>query len=119
MINTQDHSMAHANGYSGAIKVPILGKESILVDYELWRNYVVHDLLSNIHTATYVLICDTNLAKLDYVPQFMRQFEQEKEKLKIDSRLLIYDQIRPGETSKSRKTKAEVEVLQISLQESY
>nr|POE53554.1 pentafunctional arom polypeptide [Quercus suber] len=100
---------ATTNGTTGAIKVPILGKDSIIVDYGLWRNYVVHDLLENITSSTYVLICDTNLAKLDYVPFFRDQFEAEKQRLGKDTRLLVYDQIRPGETSKSRKTKAAVE----------
>ncbi|QIW97147.1 hypothetical protein AMS68_002665 [Peltaster fructicola] len=97
---------------TSATIVPILGKDSIIIDYNLWQTYVVQDLLANIKTSTYVLICDTNLAKLHYVPVFKQQFEAEREKLgktESDIRLLIYDQIRPGETSKSRKTKAQVE----------
>ncbi|KAH9825956.1 Pentafunctional AROM polypeptide [Teratosphaeria destructans] len=94
---------------SSATKVPILGKDSIIVDYGLWRTYIVPDLLRNIPSSTYVLICDTNLAKLDYVSAFSTQFEAERERLGKDARLLIYDSIKPGETSKSRKTKAAVE----------
>ena len=97
---------------SVATKVPILGKESIVVDYGLWENFVVGDLLSNILSTTYILFCDTNLAKLDYVPSFQKRFEKERERLgkkEEEARLLIYDRIQPGETSKSRKTKAEVE----------
>ncbi|KAK6406964.1 3-dehydroquinate dehydratase (3-dehydroquinase), partial [Oleoguttula sp. CCFEE 5521] len=93
-------------------KVPILGKESIIVDYGLWKNYVAKDLLANITTSPYVLVCDTNLAKLDYVSNFQQSFNAEREKLGKrveDVRLLIYDRVTPGETSKSRKTKAEVE----------
>ncbi|KAK6438532.1 3-dehydroquinate dehydratase (3-dehydroquinase) [Oleoguttula sp. CCFEE 5521] len=93
-------------------KVPILGKESIIVDYGLWQNYVAKDLLANIQTSTYVLVCDTNLAKLEYVSTFRKAFHEEREKLEKteeDVRLLIYDRVTPGETSKSRKTKAEVE----------
>ncbi|KAK3068775.1 3-dehydroquinate dehydratase (3-dehydroquinase), partial [Teratosphaeriaceae sp. CCFEE 6253] len=109
--------MADSNGTSKvkrttATTVQILGKDSIVVDYGLWQNYVPVDLLQNIATSTYVLICDTNLAKLDYVSNFRTRFESEREsmgKRPEDARLLIYDRIRPGETSKSRKTKAEVE----------
>lgn len=99
--------MATTNGTTTtATKVPILGKESIIVDYGLWRNYIARDLLENIPSSTYVLVCDENLAKLEYVDVFRREFERLK---KGDARLLVYDRVRPGETSKSRKTKAEVE----------
>lgn len=97
---------------STAIKVPILGKESIIVDYGLWRTFVVADILRNIPSSTYVLICDSNLAKLDYVSMFKTRFEAERESLgkqADEARLLIYDQVKPGETSKSRKTKAQIE----------
>ncbi|WPG99967.1 pentafunctional arom polypeptide [Acrodontium crateriforme] len=100
------------NGTSTASKVPILGKETIIVDYDLWRNYVVPDLLSNVKSSTYVLICDTNLAKLPYVTEFKSRFEAEREKqgkTAEEARLLIYDSVKPGETSKSRKTKAVIE----------
>lgn len=104
--------MSPTTATDGAIKVPILGKETIIVDYGLWRNFVVKDLLANIPSSSYVLICDSNLAKLDYVPTFKKQFEEERERLgktAQQARLLIYDRIRPGERSKSRKTKADVE----------
>ena len=105
--------MAATNGdISTVIKVPILGKESIIVDYGLWRHYVVSDILQNIPSSTYVLICDSNLAKLDYVSWFRTRFEAEREsigKRADETRLLIYDQVKPGETSKSRKTKADIE----------
>ncbi|KAK3714342.1 3-dehydroquinate dehydratase (3-dehydroquinase) [Vermiconidia calcicola] len=104
--------MEETNSTSTAVKVPILGKESIIVDYGLWRQYVVTDILRHLPSSTYVLICDSNLAKLEYVPQFQARFEAEREsqgKAPEEARLLIYDRIKPGETSKSRKTKAEVE----------
>jgi len=104
--------MATGNRSSGAIKVPILGKDSIIVDYGLWQDFVVDDLLRNVPSSTYVLICDTNLAKLEYVPFFKQRFEAERESLgkrEDETRLLIYDRVKPGETSKSRKTKADVE----------
>ena len=100
------------NGVSGAITVPILGKDSIIVDYGLWRHFIVNDILRNIPSSTYVLICDSNLAKLDCVSQFKTRFDTERESLgkrAEDTRLLIYDRVKPGETSKSRRTKAEIE----------
>lgn len=93
--------------------VPILGKDSIIVDYGFWASgYCARDLLQNIPSTTYILICDQNLAKLDYVPAFRRSFETELQHQGKDpsqTRLLIYDKIIPGETSKSRGVKAEVE----------
>ena len=103
------------NGLSSegtAIKVPILGKESIIVDYGLWNHFIANDILRHIPSSTYVLICDSNLAKLDYVPAFLKHFEAERESLgksADEARLLVYDRVKPGETSKSRKTKAEIE----------
>jgi pentafunctional AROM polypeptide len=104
--------MAATNGSSTATKVPILGKESIIVDYGLWPHYATNDLLTNIVSSTYILICDTNLAQLDYVRAFKSSFEAERArqgKSEADARLLIYDHIAPGETSKSRQTKADIE----------
>ena len=101
-----------SNGVSGAITVPILGKDSIVVDYGLWRQFIVNDILRNIPSSTYVLICDSNLAKLDYVSHFKTRFDTERESLgrrAEETRLLIYDRVKPGETSKSRRTKAEIE----------
>ena len=104
--------MAPTPNGTTASKVPILGKDSIIVDYNLWQNFVVPDLLANITSSTYVLICDTNLAKLGYVDSFKTRFEAERETLgkrPQDARLLIYDSVTPGETSKSRKTKGVIE----------
>ncbi|KXT00909.1 hypothetical protein AC578_5711 [Pseudocercospora eumusae] len=101
--------MAAVNGTSTAIKVPILGKDSIVVDYGLWPNYATHDLLANIASSTYVLICDSNLAKLDYVPNFVKSFEAERERQGKDTRLLVYDSVPPGEESKGRQTKSDIE----------
>ena len=95
-----------------AVRVPVLGKDSIVVDYGLWTNLVASDILEHIPSSTYVLICDSNVAKLEYVPLFKKTFEAERERLGYKSnevRLLVYDAVRPGETSKNRKTKAIIE----------
>ncbi|ORY14013.1 EPSP synthase-domain-containing protein [Clohesyomyces aquaticus] len=97
-----------ANGVSPSpTKVPILGKETIVVDYGIWQSYVAHDLLTSIPSSTYVLITDTNIAPL-YIPAFEKSFAHEAAHLKSAPRLLTY-QISPGENSKSRSTKGVVE----------
>ncbi|KAL8925346.1 MAG: hypothetical protein Q9172_002277 [Xanthocarpia lactea] len=88
-------------------KVSILGKENIVVDYNLWGSYITHDLLANVPSATYILITDTNLHD-KYVPSFEAHFSSIVAQRGSDARLLIY-QIPPGETSKSRTTKADIE----------
>lgn len=88
-------------------KVPILGKESIIVDYGLWQSYVAHDLIASIPSSTYVLITDTNIAPL-YIPAFEKSFKREASKAPSPPRLLTYT-IPPGENSKSRNTKGVVE----------
>lgn len=93
-------------------RVSILGKEDIVVDYNIWGSYIVHDLLANVPSSTYVLITDTNLFAR-YVPAFIKCFENAVHETSTDSRLLTY-QIPPGETSKSRATKAEIEDWMLS-----
>jgi len=88
-------------------KVKILGQDSIVVDYGLWQGYVAEDLLRNIPSSTYILITDTNIGDL-YVPTFERSFAAVASTLPSPPRLLTYT-IPPGETSKSRTTKAAVE----------
>ncbi|KAF1848996.1 Pentafunctional AroM protein [Cucurbitaria berberidis CBS 394.84] len=88
-------------------RVNILGKDSIIVDYGLWQSYIAQDLLTNIPSSTYVLITDTNIGHL-YTSTFERAFSAAASSLSSPPRLLTYE-IAPGETSKSRNTKAAVE----------
>ena len=92
--------------------VSILGKESIAVGYDLWGTYVAEHLLQHVTSSTYVLVTDTNLHDI-YVPSFQKAFHDVASRLKVESRLLSYT-IPPGETSKSRETKAEVEDWMLS-----
>ena len=96
----------------GPTKVSILGKESIVVDYNIWGPYIANDLLQNVWSSTYILITDTNLYDT-YVPRFLKVFQDVAEALQVDTRVLTY-QIPPGETSKSRTMKAEVEDWMLS-----
>jgi len=95
-------------------RIAILGNEDILIDFDIWRNFVVEDLLSSLPSSTYVLITDTNLAEL-YVPSFRDNFRDAACKLNSSLRLLTYE-IPPGESSKSRETKAEIEDWMLSQQ---
>ena len=95
-------------------RIAILGREDIIIDFDIWRTFVVEDLLSNLQSSTYVLITDTNLAPL-YSSAFKYAFESHAARLNASSRLLTYE-IPPGESSKSRETKAEIEDWMLSQQ---
>ncbi|KJR87398.1 pentafunctional AROM polypeptide [Sporothrix schenckii 1099-18] len=99
---------ASTNGHEPT-RISILGKESIIVDHGIWLDMVPHDLLHNIPSSTYVLITDTNLFPL-YVDSFRTAFEQVRPSSQkaAGARLLTYA-IPPGESSKGRETKAEIE----------
>lgn len=88
-------------------KISILGRESIVADFGIWRNYVAKDLLSSCSSSTYVLISDTNLTPL-YLEGFQKSFEDAATTVSPKPRLLTYE-IPPGESSKSRETKADIE----------
>ncbi|KAL8963969.1 MAG: hypothetical protein Q9183_004805 [Haloplaca sp. 2 TL-2023] len=92
---------------SARTTVSIFGREDIVVDYNLWGEYIVDDLLENVPSATYILITDTNLYE-KYVPSFEQSFSTVVSKRGGKARLLKY-QIPPGETSKSRATKDDIE----------
>ncbi|KAG6037541.1 hypothetical protein E4U41_005007 [Claviceps citrina] len=86
-------------------RISILGEDSIIAKYGLWPDFVATDLLNQLKSSTYVLITDTNLHDI-YVPLFRSFFESNR--VSADVRLLTYA-IPPGEASKSRETKAEIE----------
>ncbi|OKL64302.1 Pentafunctional AROM polypeptide 2 [Talaromyces atroroseus] len=88
-------------------KVSILGKESIVAEYGIWGTYIVQDLLSNIPSSTYVLVTDTNLGPI-YRASFSETFRDAAASLSPAPRLLTKE-IAPGESSKSRQTKADIE----------
>ncbi|KAH8677261.1 dehydroquinase class 1 [Xylariales sp. PMI_506] len=103
------------NGETGPTRISILGSDSIVVDHGIWESFVAQDLLNNIKAPTYVLITDTNLQD-KYVPIFVAAFKKAAAQLgDTQSRLLSYT-IPPGETSKGRETKAEIEDWLLSQQ---
>ncbi|KAL1960863.1 hypothetical protein VTO42DRAFT_5846 [Malbranchea cinnamomea] len=96
----------------GPTKISILGRESIVADYGIWKSYAAQDLVTNCPSTTYVLISDTNISPL-YVPTFQDAFQKAAEALSPPPRLLVYE-IPPGESSKSRQTKAAIEDWMLS-----
>lgn len=85
-------------------KVSILGKESIHCGFHLIP-YIVNTVLTALPSSTYVIVTDTNIASLHLVA-FQTAFNQHT--LSSKARFLKYV-VPPGETSKSREGKAEIE----------
>ncbi|KAI1982544.1 3-dehydroquinate dehydratase (3-dehydroquinase) [Ophidiomyces ophidiicola] len=87
--------------------IKILGRDSIVADFGIWKRHVARDLLTDCPSSTYILISDTTLTPL-YVPDFQQAFDAAASNITPKPRLLTYA-IPPGEPSKSRQTKAEIE----------
>lgn len=103
--------MAQVND-TGPQRLSILGEPNIVIDHGLWLNFVPQDLIDNIPSSTYVLITDTNLYDT-YVPSFKQYFDTAA--APKSARLLTYA-IPPGEASKTRDTKADLEDWMLSQQ---
>ncbi|KII85332.1 hypothetical protein PLICRDRAFT_44602 [Plicaturopsis crispa FD-325 SS-3] len=90
------------------LKVSILGKESIHCGFHLIP-YIVHTVTATIPASTYVLVTDTNVARV-YLDAFISEFETAFAKIAGDSRPRFLDlTIPPGETTKCREGKADIE----------
>ncbi|KAI0828504.1 aromatic amino acid family biosynthesis-like protein [Trametes gibbosa] len=85
-------------------KVSILGKESIHCGFHLIP-YIVQTVIETLPSSTYVLITDTNVGNL-HLHAFQVEFDSRK--ASTPARFLAYV-VAPGETSKSREGKAEIE----------
>ncbi|KAI0748881.1 aromatic amino acid family biosynthesis-like protein [Fomes fomentarius] len=83
-------------------KVSILGKEAIHCGFHLVP-YIVKTVIETLHSSTYVLVTDTHVGNL-----YLAAFQAEFDKVSTNARFLTYV-IAPGETSKSREGKAEIE----------
>ncbi|KAF8625672.1 hypothetical protein AX15_005251 [Amanita polypyramis BW_CC] len=88
------------------LKVPILGKHAIHCGFHLFP-YIAHTVLNSLPSSTYVLITDSNIANLHLI-HFEREFQAAITCLGSKSRILTHV-IPPGETSKSRQGKADIE----------
>lgn len=91
--------------------VHILDKDIIRVGYDLVR-VLITDLIENIPSSTYFLVTDTNIAQF-YSHAFTNHFTSVASEAGCSARLLTYT-IPPGEFSKSRSTKAEIEDWMLS-----
>lgn len=93
-------------------KVNILGKDSIHIGYGL-HDHLVKEVIKEIPSSTYVIISDSNIEKHGHVEKLEEKFNKAIEGLEIKPRLLKFF-IEPGEQSKSRQTKAEIEDWMLS-----
>ncbi|CAJ0841439.1 6705_t:CDS:2 [Entrophospora sp. SA101] len=95
---------------SDIVKVSILNEESIIIGFHL-TELIFQDIIKSIPSSTYVIITDKNIASI-YLSDLITNFENIVNKLFSSSpsspRILTYV-IPPGEQSKSRKTKGEIE----------
>ncbi|KAF8581457.1 Pentafunctional AroM protein [Ramaria rubella] len=83
--------------------VSILHKESIHCGFHLIP-YIVNTVLRTLVSSTYVLITDTHIASL-HIAKFQDEFQRRLP----DGQRFLSHVISPGETSKSREGKAEIE----------
>ncbi|KAF9223187.1 Shikimate dehydrogenase [Gyrodon lividus] len=91
-------------------KISILAKESIHCGFNLIP-HISYTLLTTLHSTTYVLITDTNIAPL-YLQPFVDHFTNDINTSFPDPNnrpRFITHIIPPGETTKSREGKAEIE----------
>ncbi|KAI8346025.1 aromatic amino acid family biosynthesis-related protein [Mortierella sp. GBAus27b] len=102
--------MSHPNPHID--RVSILGEESIFLGFHIF-DFLVRDTLSSFKASTYVIVTDTHLEKL-YLDRFKKSFDKISKELASASgasslpRLLAYV-IPPGESSKSREVKGQIE----------
>lgn len=90
-------------------KVPILGKDSIHCGFHLIP-YIAHTVISTLPSSTYVLITDTNIAKF-HLKSFEDVFQSTLDTHNASGAKprFISLVIPPGEMSKSRDGKAQIE----------
>ena len=87
-------------------KVSILGKDSIHCGFHLVP-YIVQTVLETLPASAYVLVTDSNVAKF-HLDKFGHEFTKQIESSARITRFITHV-IPPGETSKSREGKAEIE----------
>jgi pentafunctional AROM polypeptide len=87
-------------------KVSILGKDTIHCGFHLVP-YIARTVLDTLPASAYVLITDTNIARL-HLDAFEQGFKEQLSRSGKRSRFLSHT-ISPGETSKSREGKAAIE----------
>lgn len=91
------------------VKVPILGKETIHVGYNV-HEHIVETVYDECRSSTYVIINDSNVGKVPYYRELLGSFQA---KLPEGSRILQYV-VKPGEANKTRATKEQIEDFLLS-----
>ncbi|KAG2365822.1 Pentafunctional AroM protein [Suillus spraguei] len=89
------------------LKVSILGRESIHCGFHLIP-YIARTVLTTLPASGYVLVTDTNVAEF-YLSAFEKAFSAEINKLSSAKPRFLSRVILPGETTKSREGKADIE----------
>jgi pentafunctional AROM polypeptide len=91
------------------LKVSILGKDSIHCGFHLIP-YIARTVITNLSSSTYALITDTNISKF-HLKAFEEVFQAELHNRQTSGPQprFISLVIPPGETSKSREGKAQIE----------
>ncbi|KAG1740967.1 hypothetical protein EDB19DRAFT_1707078 [Suillus lakei] len=89
------------------LKVSILGRESIHCGFHLIP-YIARTVLTTLPASVYVLVTDTNVAQF-YLSAFEKAFSAEINKLSSVKPRFLSRIILPGETTKSREGKADIE----------
>jgi pentafunctional AROM polypeptide len=89
------------------LKVSILGRESIHCGFHLVP-YIVQTVISTLPSSTYVLITDNHVAKF-HLASFQSEFSDQLSKNSTSPSRFLHYVLTPGETSKCRETKADVE----------
>ncbi|KAG1804281.1 EPSP synthase-domain-containing protein [Suillus variegatus] len=89
------------------LKVSILGRESIHCGFHLIP-YIARTVLTTLPASVYVLVTDTNVAQF-YLSAFEKAFSAEINKLSSAKPRFLSRIILPGETTKSREGKADIE----------
>ena len=80
----------------------ICSKESILIGHNI-QSYIADDLLRNVPSSTYLLVCDTNVYPI-LGQSFEKEFNNALARSKASSKRLLTYTIPPGEASKSVET---------------
>ncbi|SRR6266498_1760343 len=89
------------------LKVGILGRDCIHCGFHLIP-YIVQTVLTNLPSSTYALITDSNVASF-HLKTFENEFEKALSRQSTTSSRFLRLVIKPGETSKSREGKAQIE----------
>ncbi|ODV86635.1 hypothetical protein CANARDRAFT_174709 [[Candida] arabinofermentans NRRL YB-2248] len=88
-------------------KVAILGAKTIHVGYNI-RDHICDEIVTNKASSTYVIITDSNIVSRGHLEAYKKSMLASIASKRPESRLLTYV-VSPGESNKSRATKAAIE----------